>query len=758
MNEQKVAVVIATKNRPTLLQQRAISSVLNQSKKPDYLVIVDDSLDCYTEQNEIVAKTTHIEACKITYVLNQKTSGASGAWNSAIEHLCSNVHQNRDSFFLAFLDDDDEWHKSYLESCLLNAKKNNSEMVAAGFYRIESSNAQPSVCLPPKVLTEDQFLIGNPGIQGSNLFVSLNAILKAGSFDENLKSCTDRDLCIRICELDTIKYSHIQIPLVNHYADSNRIRLSTPNSESKSSGLQTFWNKYHSRMDSAQTAAFLERAKLLFNWSPKFENSNLKKDVSVEAIKTNHFSLTVGVITGDPDKFIPLLHSITELEQCHYIERLKVIVLCNGCTLLSLNKKIEDNSSFGGNIVVISEQKQEQDAEKGLFGTAVPRRSKGQVEISQARSMLQKYVGLECDDEESHYAWILDDDMRLDNRATSYLSWLPIFKQQGVDVVIGQYEGSSPNPPINGMRCQLVDLVHNLRWLDSFSGEAELPDRSDENNQVRHQYSDYYYDLSRKHTGHLETPLWLEPAYLGESVKDARARLIKNASLIVTGFPLTRKLVPITAKNPIEASEVTYNRGGNTFVLNSKALTQTPNLALKVNERDVRRSDMIWAIINKHHQDLVIKTAPFPVIHKGRVQSIKHLDLDKIKDEIIGSSVYAALQGFLLKNQSHTLEFTEQEKSIISRDAKAMQQVRLERFKLSFVRILGLANVLRKYPELEDLNVFLNSSFQLSEFAKIETQLGDISTSQIEGFLGTLLMHSRSFAMGHIKSEENIEL
>lgn len=41
------------------------------------------------------------------------------------------------------------------------------------------------------------FLVGNPHVQGSNLFLRLGSLLEAGSFDEALQSCTDRDLCIR---------------------------------------------------------------------------------------------------------------------------------------------------------------------------------------------------------------------------------------------------------------------------------------------------------------------------------------------------------------------------------------------------------------------------------------------------------------------------------------------------------------------------------------------------------------------------------
>lgn len=149
-----------------------------------------------------------------------------------------------------------------------------------------------------------------------------------------------------------------------------------------------------------------------------------------------------------------------------------------------------------GDIKIISETQQIEDAASGLFSSDLAKRPKGQVGIAHARSMLQKYVGLKCTMTPNNYAWILDDDMRLDARAKQFLAWLPMFKQADVDIVIGQYEGSSPNPPLNGLRGQLVDLLHNLRWLDKLPNNIELPDHTHENTMLRDKYPDYYYDLS----------------------------------------------------------------------------------------------------------------------------------------------------------------------------------------------------------------------------------------------------------------------
>src|SRR5438477_8694013 len=69
---------------------------------------------------------------------------------------------------------------------------------------------------PPKSVSIAA-LVGNPHIQGSNLFVRLNALLEAGAFDESLASTTDRDLCIRLADLG---WAPLASPTVRHHAEA----------------------------------------------------------------------------------------------------------------------------------------------------------------------------------------------------------------------------------------------------------------------------------------------------------------------------------------------------------------------------------------------------------------------------------------------------------------------------------------------------------------------------------------------------------
>ncbi|HJL20988.1 MAG TPA: glycosyltransferase, partial [Polyangiaceae bacterium LLY-WYZ-15_(1-7)] len=259
----RIAVVIATCNRFRMLAERSLPSVTAQTRRPDILVVVDDSIPSAKQANAELVGSLPLHDCEVVYLENDRTAGASGAWNTALDFLVGKVDEPS-RIFVAILDDDDAWASGYLEQCVAAAEDNDLDMVACGLRRVESDTSVPMVSEAPESLRVQDFLTGNPGIQGSNLFVRLSVLLAAGGFDEGLRSTTDRDLCIRIAELGTVRYGRLSGALVDHYADSDRARLSTRGSGAKLEGLTAFWRKYVGRMTPQQRQAFLDRAATLF--------------------------------------------------------------------------------------------------------------------------------------------------------------------------------------------------------------------------------------------------------------------------------------------------------------------------------------------------------------------------------------------------------------------------------------------------------------------------------------------------------------
>lgn len=1091
----KLAVIVATKNRSRLLAERSIPSIKYQIQKPEFLIVCDDSDTEVREVNRGIIRDVEIPGCKVSYLQNSRTSGASGCWNSALDFLLTCVDSPED-VVVAFLDDDDVWFPNYLEQCLNTMQAHDLDMVACGINRIESEAITPFQYPAPKTLNASLILVGNPGIQGSNLFLRLSTLLQAGGFDESLSSSTDRDLCIRLAELGSVSYQALPQILVNHYAESSRTRLSSHGSVAKLSGLTAFWQKYHVRMSGEQKGAFSQRAHNLFGWetstitshnpqntqvnkalilaissdismellqrlvemfkyfrshdlvgldivfhggndsstqyrfietlrnlgvgcfpiyskkhlrvysdhvaklrpgsriwvaedlekkalenfedtevylsscgamalteqelleeallqtdthyinehihqqrvvsakhriahhfntsclrvlgsgseaivftdgntvfkcidywktrTPKaqfdflrenagtwkgisgiyplqsvirdgawvlitypyeasepyeggyedrlielvngctsagivcnnihpknlidtgtevklidygsdirpwnelgfehmarraflscwyadrpdlkdlmrqsltdtympelsgFEKFRIKLDYPVSnpsfsdtkiqtAPKHDPFALVVGVISAAPIMLMPLLNSLRVLLDHPSVSTLSVIVLSNGCDSAELTQLLEATVGLRLKTTVITEEQQLSHARSGYFGTEIQHRPEGQVGIAFARTMLQRYLGNELAKTPGSIGWVLDDDMRVDERASDYIAWLPAFREQGVDVLFGAYEGSSPNPPLNGLRVQLMDLVHNLAWLSELPVDSILPDRTEENVALRERLSDYYYDLSRKHTAHLESPLWLEPIYPFETVKEARARLVSGALGILNGTPLTRSIVAPKCLDPLNEAKDSVNRGGCTFILNHDAVLRTPNLIPTLNGKEARRSDMIWAIINRHYRDMTLKAVAFPIYHVGRTSDKPTVNVEKVQGEIVGSALYAGLTDFLSNNLGHRLNFSSVEIDLIYQKTMGQMENRMRQLKQSFYRISGLVKALTNSPFPDELNPLINcieQEFSLTAFMEIKFAVKKISKYEVSRFLEQMTKSTEAY-------------
>ena len=291
-----IAAVVATHNRPELLEKRSLASIVLQTRPPDYLAVVDDSdMEIRSTNAEIVARLV-LPRTRAVYLENLRTPGASGAWNTALSHL----QEVDSSVFMAVLDDDDAWTPTYLEECEGAVLERDLDMVASGLVFIRSQGSDGDLLDPPGSLNARDLRVRNTHIQGSNLFVRLRRLMEAGGFDEALTSTTDRDICIRLADLGTVKYGALNEHLVHHFADNDRDRLSRPGGDAKRSGLTHFYRKYRGRMSGAQDAAFLERSRRLFDCDPAetIQVPPPALPVSSGDAADGHLVLVVGSITS----------------------------------------------------------------------------------------------------------------------------------------------------------------------------------------------------------------------------------------------------------------------------------------------------------------------------------------------------------------------------------------------------------------------------------------------------------------------------
>ena len=304
------------------------------------------------------------------YLENRRTPGASGAWNTA---LCE-LRRIAPSSFVAILDDDDMWEPSYLKRCEIEASTRSLDMVATGIVFNRSRGEESLLLRSPESLDIDDLLVRNPHIQGSNLFVRLSRLLEAGGFDEALCSTTDRDICIRLADLSTVRYGRIHECLVQHYAESDRPRLSTPGSDAKSAGLRGFYRKYRARMSTVQKEAFIRRSLEVFGCDPiAIEGYDpLRTPQLPKSTPEGHLNLVVGAITSLHVRGVAsLMDSLLTVTEGRDDVTLKLVLLENGrhdgASSAELANAVSAASEQGLEVSTIDPERQRHDVEAGVF-------------------------------------------------------------------------------------------------------------------------------------------------------------------------------------------------------------------------------------------------------------------------------------------------------------------------------------------------------------------------------------------------------
>lgn len=247
----KCAALLATKDRWELLTQRALPSIRGQIFLPEIVVLVNDG--CPFDDEQILKLCEILECIPLIILPNERSPGAAGAWNTGLGYL----RQLAFDGYVAILDDDDEWDSDHLHLNMAKAMETEAELVVSGLRRVASGKVKPRKL--PTGLKDTDFLCGNPGLQGSNTFVSLRALERARDFTEGLPSLNDRDLAVRLLR-STEKVAFTNQWTATWYHDADRKTLSSPRSKEKVIGLQWFWRKYSSEMDNNEQAAYLDRA------------------------------------------------------------------------------------------------------------------------------------------------------------------------------------------------------------------------------------------------------------------------------------------------------------------------------------------------------------------------------------------------------------------------------------------------------------------------------------------------------------------
>lgn len=194
-----IDAVITSYNRLDLLLI-AIQSVVDQSVKVGNIIIVDDNSDF--SENDFFAKISNLNNRTIEKILFRKNKTNKGA--CACRNLGASLSRAK---LVAFLDDDDSWLPSHIETLRECFKIDDNLVLAYSGKNIidyKSGKIRKSLSV---IEPADQYNImlskNYPG-STSSIMVLREALEAVGGFDIHLPAIQDYDFYLRVCKLGQV--------------------------------------------------------------------------------------------------------------------------------------------------------------------------------------------------------------------------------------------------------------------------------------------------------------------------------------------------------------------------------------------------------------------------------------------------------------------------------------------------------------------------------------------------------------------------
>lgn len=215
MNE-KISVVIPTRNRPILLR-RAINSALSQTYKEIEIIVVIDGPD-----DETIKSLEQIKDSKIRILALPTNVGGSDARNAGVKAA--------NGEWIAFLDDDDEWFPEKLTKQMEIAGRSNVRYPVIA----NSVIGRTPLCdfvwptrmpRPDEPISEYIFarnLTGWEGLLQTSTWLIKRELLAIVPFRSGLKKHQDTDWILRASSVKGVRFDIIMEPLSVWYVGEQR--------------------------------------------------------------------------------------------------------------------------------------------------------------------------------------------------------------------------------------------------------------------------------------------------------------------------------------------------------------------------------------------------------------------------------------------------------------------------------------------------------------------------------------------------------
>ena len=201
-----VSIVIPTYNRKHIIS-RAIDSVLNQTYDHFEILVVDDGS---TDGTSEFLKNRYKKTIRVIFQENQ---GASAARNKGIESARGK--------FVAFLDSDDQWLHTKLETQISFLEENPSvALLCARTYRADNPSKVNTYL--SEAITGDLFstLYTHSFVSTPTVVVKKEVLEQVGGFDTRYVSAEDFDLWLKITRVYNCAFLPDYVAIVNRGGDN----------------------------------------------------------------------------------------------------------------------------------------------------------------------------------------------------------------------------------------------------------------------------------------------------------------------------------------------------------------------------------------------------------------------------------------------------------------------------------------------------------------------------------------------------------
>jgi|TARA_B100000315_G_scaffold85790_1_gene78685 glycosyltransferase involved in cell wall biosynthesis len=270
-----VSVIIPTRNRGDLVKG-AVENVLKQTYTDIEIIVVEDG-----SKSGIKDYLKELNDSRVHYYAHNKRKGLSASRNSG-----TRIANGK---YIAFMDDDERWlnNKIDLQCNLIECYDDENVMIYCGNIKIDQNGLSKEIIPSAKGEMIKYFFNGHC-IGSSCMMISRKNLLSIGGHSENITSCIDHDLWLKLSQFGFIMD---YVPRGMVYSVKHNNPRMMENIDERLKGIKKFFNKWKNIVkkelgleswNRIENLYHVQTAQMLFD---RFEKGYISRKLFYKAIK-----------------------------------------------------------------------------------------------------------------------------------------------------------------------------------------------------------------------------------------------------------------------------------------------------------------------------------------------------------------------------------------------------------------------------------------------------------------------------------------